>query len=766
MKEIDKLNFRPFTRFCMSIGAVPSSYLAGLTIEEQLLWLCSYLEKEVIPAVNNNAEALEELQTLFTELHDYVEHYFDNLDVQEEINNKLDSMVEDGTLTDMIGAYIQPRIDAQNEEIQLFKNSVTNEVNRFETDTNLSIETFENSINDNFNSLTTSVNNEITTINNKVDNAVSGAPLLATSTAEMTNTQRIYVNSTDGKWYYYDGDSWEIGGTYQATQIADNSIKYTMLTNELKTNVLFENGTLGEITLNNNFYSGNVGSQIVANANNSYSSGVLDVNENDIITVPFIDYNDYGTNYPLIITDSNNIITRRYQIGSLRDSDYLSKNFTLKINEDEAHVYFSCRHLTSADIRWYPIKVTSYNYNDKRLSDQLTTKESIPVADTISGVYSYYYWGDALGNYVTRKYSVKPLDKINVSYTIPASYTLIGGIFVDNDMQPVGEIPVVGKNAGATAFDRDIIVPAQASYLLISVNSDSVYPSVSKYIFNDTANLSKKITATYNDGVLSMTNSANNNQVIMKAIGGNHLFGIYSYSIGDKTMSTQSDMTPAPYMVEAVNNATGTRETLGFTGGSHGYDNTVYWNNQPTATQDSLYIYADDTLVTDGSTHYCNNIKIIETNLVQASNTCNTEGTGRNVIREKIVYNFDGSKMEITNTIQILEDVDIYRYYGLQLIGSQNSAYKVYADTVYTSSSVDECDEKPFQIFGEVVSAQLYDGGLGSYSHSLSSGNKALISDGKAYYVLIRGGTDNKQRFNANSILYFKGNYTFDANQI
>ena len=342
----------------------------------------------------------------------------------------------------------------------------------------------------------------------------------------------------------------------------------------------------------------------------------------------------------------------------------------------------------------------------------------------------------------------------------------MGGVFVDADMNPTGEIHEVGSNSGSNSFNVDLIVPANTSYLLISVNSASVYPSVNRYIFNDTANLSKKITATYTDGVLTMTNSANNNQIVMKAIGGNHLFGIFSYDIGEKTMSTQSDMTPAPYMVEAVNDATGTRQTLGFTGGSHGYDNTVYWNNQPTATQDSLYIYADDTRVTAGSTHYCNNIKIIETNLVQASNTCNTSGNGRNVLREKIVFNFDGTKMEISNTIQILEDVDIYRYYGLQLIGSQNSAYKVYADTVYSSSNLTDCAEKPFQIFGEVVSMQLYSGGLGSYTHSLLSGNKALISDGKAYYVLIRGGTDNKQRFTANSILYFKGNYIFDENQI
>lgn len=104
--EVEKLEIRPFTKFCMSIGAVPSSYLAGLSIEEQLLWLCSYLEKEVIPAVNNNGEAVEELQELFTELQTYVNNYFTNLDVQDEINDKLDAMAENGTLANIINQEI------------------------------------------------------------------------------------------------------------------------------------------------------------------------------------------------------------------------------------------------------------------------------------------------------------------------------------------------------------------------------------------------------------------------------------------------------------------------------------------------------------------------------------------------------------------------------------------------------------------------------------------------------------------------------------
>lgn len=41
----------------------------------------------------------------FTDLHNYTENYFTNLNVQNEINNKLDKMVEDGTLNNIIFNY-------------------------------------------------------------------------------------------------------------------------------------------------------------------------------------------------------------------------------------------------------------------------------------------------------------------------------------------------------------------------------------------------------------------------------------------------------------------------------------------------------------------------------------------------------------------------------------------------------------------------------------------------------------------------------------
>lgn len=55
---------------------------------------------------NETKETVEKYIEQFTDLHDYVHDYFDNLDVQEEINNKLDSMVDDGTLEEIIGHYV------------------------------------------------------------------------------------------------------------------------------------------------------------------------------------------------------------------------------------------------------------------------------------------------------------------------------------------------------------------------------------------------------------------------------------------------------------------------------------------------------------------------------------------------------------------------------------------------------------------------------------------------------------------------------------
>ena len=94
-------------KFCYTIGMIPTSYKISMTYEEQIIAIGNYLETTVYPAINNNAEALAELQNLFIELKNYVDNYFDNLDIQAEINNKLDNMAQSGELADIIAQYVQ-----------------------------------------------------------------------------------------------------------------------------------------------------------------------------------------------------------------------------------------------------------------------------------------------------------------------------------------------------------------------------------------------------------------------------------------------------------------------------------------------------------------------------------------------------------------------------------------------------------------------------------------------------------------------------------
>ena len=100
----------------------------ALTDYQLICKVVEYLNK-VIETVNAGGEQIELLTNAFNQLQDYVDHYFDNLDVQEEINNKLDQMAEDGQLTTLISAYIDPMFNQKMAEIDA-------EISEFETDIN------------------------------------------------------------------------------------------------------------------------------------------------------------------------------------------------------------------------------------------------------------------------------------------------------------------------------------------------------------------------------------------------------------------------------------------------------------------------------------------------------------------------------------------------------------------------------------------------------------------------------------------------------
>lgn len=110
---------------------------------------------KIVGYMKESLEKIEDFQSdidSFTLKLDEFEHYFDNLDVQEEINNKLDEMVTDGSLQLLINSYFSYIDDNINE--------IKNEVEQTLENQNLKINSQDGEINvltsrmDSFSSLT------------------------------------------------------------------------------------------------------------------------------------------------------------------------------------------------------------------------------------------------------------------------------------------------------------------------------------------------------------------------------------------------------------------------------------------------------------------------------------------------------------------------------------------------------------------------------------------------------------------------------------
>ena len=105
--------------------AIPLAFDESMSYYETLCGLLYYLKNTIIPTVNNNADAVAELQSLYEQLRSYVDNYFTNLDVQEEINNKLDQMVADGTLTEIVASYLNSKAIFGYDNVNDMKNAMT-----------------------------------------------------------------------------------------------------------------------------------------------------------------------------------------------------------------------------------------------------------------------------------------------------------------------------------------------------------------------------------------------------------------------------------------------------------------------------------------------------------------------------------------------------------------------------------------------------------------------------------------------------------------
>ena len=100
-------DLKPFRYWCQKV--LPLVYDDSLSYYELLCKVVDYLNK-TIENVNSLNENFDELQSNFNTLKLYVENYFNTLDVQEEINKKLDEMAINGFFDGLVSKYLAKSI--------------------------------------------------------------------------------------------------------------------------------------------------------------------------------------------------------------------------------------------------------------------------------------------------------------------------------------------------------------------------------------------------------------------------------------------------------------------------------------------------------------------------------------------------------------------------------------------------------------------------------------------------------------------------------
>ena len=162
------INFNGFCRN-LGLGMIPTEYRDSMSYYENLLWLCNFLEKEVVPNMDELTKGVNDLNAAFIQLKEWTENYFESEDFTEKINARLDEMVEDGTFENLLETIVDARIADFTEEFESTVSRLDSDMENLETTVNSydnRITTMEGTVDTLNNTTVPGLQTQIDTINN------------------------------------------------------------------------------------------------------------------------------------------------------------------------------------------------------------------------------------------------------------------------------------------------------------------------------------------------------------------------------------------------------------------------------------------------------------------------------------------------------------------------------------------------------------------------------------------------------------------------
>lgn len=345
-------------------------------------------------------------------------------------------------------------------------------------------------------------------LQSQINSLTSGSPLVASSVSEMTNTNKTYVNTTDGYWYYYNGSAWVKGGEYQAVKIADDSVTINKLSYEFKrdTNNYLDYTQI----LTNTTFTPNTSATYndIANKEGYYLYNVIPVQAGE--TYIALDENGNGVYIAAVGYFDNK--------GFFISYEAVNKNKTITIPNNCNYVRFATitddvKQFKKTDVKNYTEKYEPYKYNltinTDLNNDVIKLKKMTSLnEDLIENTYI-----DTNGIAVTNSYSsiylasnfIKVLPGFEV--TIENFSTLSSCSLCAYDVEQKFIETLLNEGTNGTEYKKyTFIVPNNCHYIRYTVrdyvkNENIIYYSDSSSVFKKLNDLELNINNLLNTSV-------------------------------------------------------------------------------------------------------------------------------------------------------------------------------------------------------------------------------------------------------------------------
>ena len=182
IKTITLLDRTPFKRMVTTVGNLPTSFVDSMSYYETLAWLCQYVTHTIIPKINENSEAINQIETDFDALKEEVEEAIQDI---PQLRADFEALVIrfDETITELQAQYEQ------------FEQDVEDEINAKIAEVRASIMVVVDSY---YETLNNKVNTEVARLDNKIETFPIASTIVFNSLQGRETTLQVYLDDLAG----------------------------------------------------------------------------------------------------------------------------------------------------------------------------------------------------------------------------------------------------------------------------------------------------------------------------------------------------------------------------------------------------------------------------------------------------------------------------------------------------------------------------------------------------------------------------------------